>query len=72
MSVLIIFAADTLLDLIKREFPVVQDMKIKDYFTSDDRLTLKDVGYHFAFTFESRDQERLDDPRFIKILVRYR
>ena len=72
LCVLIIFAADNLLDLVKRNYPVVQDMYVKDHFTSDDRLKLKDVDYHFAFTFESRDQKRLDDPKFIKILVRYR
>ena len=72
IAILVIFAADNLLDLINREFPIVQDIKIKDYITSDNVLNLKDVGYHFAFTFENRKQVRLDDPRFIKILVRYR
>ena len=55
LCVLIIFAADNLLDLIKREYPIVQDMVIADHFTAEDRLKLKDVDYHFAFTFESRD-----------------
>ena len=72
IAVLVIFAADSLLDVINREFPIVQDIQIKDYFTSSNILNLKDVGYHFAFTFENRNQVRLDDPKFIKILVRYR
>ena len=58
--------------MIERKYPNVQDVKIEDYFKSEDKLNLNKVGYHFAFTFEGRGQKRLDDPRYIKILVRYR
>ena len=35
-------------------------------------MNLNKVGYHFAFTFEGKKGVRLDDPKYVKILVRYR
>ena len=37
-----------------------------------DKFNLKKAGYRIAFTFEARNGKRLDDPRFVKSLVRLR
>ena len=72
LCVLLIFSANSFVEMIDRKYPIVQDIKIEDHFTSDDKLNLNKVGYHFAFTFEGRNNTRLDDPKYVKILVRYR
>ena len=72
LCILLIFSANSFVEMIDRKYPIVQDIKVEDYFTSDDRLNLNKVGYQFAFTLEGRKGKRLDDPRYVKILVRYR
>ena len=57
--------------MIDRKYPIVQDIKIADHFTGEDKLNLNKIGYNFAFTFEGSKGVRLDDPKYVKILVRY-
>ena len=72
LCILLIFSVNSFVEMIDRKYPIVQDIKIEDHFTSDDKLNLNKIGHHFAFTFEGRNGTRLDDPKYVKILVRYR
>ena len=70
--VIILFAASKLTELVGRQYPSVQDVTTEDYFDSNNRFNLNKAGYRIAFTFEARNGKRLDDPRYIKSLVRLR
>ena len=50
----------------------MQDISLEDYFPEDYKFKLTEAGYRIAFTFEDRYGNRLDDPRYVKILARLR
>ena len=48
----------------------MQDILIENHFTGRDKFNLNKEGYRIAFNFESKDGKNLNDPRFVKTLVR--
>ena len=73
ICLLILFAASKLTELLDRQYPSVQDISTQEYFIGgEDKFNLSKAGYRIAFTFEARDGKRLDDPRYVKSLVRLR
>ena len=48
----------------------MQDLLIEDHFTGKDKLNLKEQGYRIAFNFENENGKTLNDPRYLKWLVR--
>ena len=45
---------------------------IEDHFTGKDKFNLNKEGYRIAFNFENRNGKTLNDPRYLKWLVRMR
>ena len=59
-------------NLITRKNPDIDEVIIPEYFPGDHTLDLNEIGFKWAFTIQgAHDNERKDDPRYIKIIAKY-
>ena len=65
------YATIKLIQLYEGSNPVISELYEQNYFSKNAQLNLNKINWRVAFTVEGQfDQERKDDPRFTKFLVR--
>ena len=71
LIVISIYASIKLIQLFDKHNPNVSQIHEKDVHDMNDRISLNDINFRFAFSFEGyHSREMKNDPRYVKYLVR--
>ena len=69
--VFFIYGSLKLSHLMDKYNPNISEVKEQNFYNSDTRLNLHDIGFRFAFSVEGYvDQMMRDDHRYVKYMVR--
>ena len=71
LVVFIGYALIKLTHLVDKKNPLIAEMREKNFYDYNTRISLKEIGFKIAFSIENYLSSKIrDDPRYVKVLAR--